>query len=227
MGGVMPRRFLGVFLAALTLISPAVARDLVTSDGRPVRKIAVVSQLGDGFHLMQETGKFFSTSTEDAYIPVPNWKIDERIELRIVEALAARFTVAPMTEDELEGRSPVDADAVVWVAAAGDTDNFYVGDPHSAFLQGLGLYRSTGTLAEVTGLFAVYDIAIFDAKTKREIVRHRAKVGGLSSHAAEFVDQRFWPGNDRPPRAEKIPPIRDAITALVDKSLDWTLKKLD
>lgn len=223
----MLRRFLGVFLAALALASTAVARDWVTSDGRPVRRIAVVSQLGDGFHLVQETGKFFGTSSEDSYVPVPNWRIDERIEKRIVEALSQRFAVAVMTEDELEGRSQVDADAVVWVAAAGDTDNFNVGDPYSAFLQGLGLYHSTGTLAEVTGVFAVYDIAIFDAKTKREIVRHRAKVSGLSSHAADFVDQRLWPGNERPPRAEQIPPIRDAITALVDKSLDWTLKKLD
>jgi len=114
----------------------------------------------------------------------------------------------------------------VWVAPAGDTDNFYIGDLYESFLQGLGLYHRTGTLSSgTTGVFAVYDIAIFDATTKRELVRRRAKID-MSSHAAELVPEPLWPGDDKQPLPEQIPPIRDAITNLVDRSLERTLKNV-
>jgi len=222
----VPRLFV-VFLASLFLISPSAAGDLMTSDGRPVRTVSVVSQLGDGFHLVQETGKLMSSSTKDSYVPVPGWKIDERIVQSIIQSLGSRFVAVPMTEDEREGRSKPNADVVVWVAAGAEGDHFHVGgDIRRSLLDGLGLYHRTSMLGpDVTGVFAVYDIVIFDAKTRTEIVRRRAKID-WSSHAAEYVYEPLWPGDDKQPSPEQIPPIRDAITNLVDRSLERTLKKL-
>lgn len=240
-------RVLSFVLVARTLISPAVAGDLTTSNGQPVRTVAVISRLGDGVNIVQPPTVFSNHRARRGYLPLPGWKIDERIEQRISQSLAARFTVTPLTavevatrgsdswtnEDAVENlrkwglRPEIDAYVLVVTAVDGDdfanSDETFFGDTP---LYGLGFYRRDDLLVWTYAVYAVYDVLIVDSKTGGEIARQRGRVDGAWNYAGRYVYGKFWTTDDRLPQGDEIPPIRDAVTALVDESVDWTLRKL-
>jgi hypothetical protein len=249
MGVVMRLFVLGLAMLIGTAVwsTDAGAKELKTSDGRPVTNVAVISRLGDRFQLVLEESRVLGRNTirrGDAL--APDWKVDEHIERRIGQALSARFKVAAPMPDELASRGAdvwgtddmaenfrklaprPDIDAYVLVVTAIDSEDFYPTDTVLVPIWGLGLYHLTGFLPDGTWVFAVFDVVILDAKTGQEIARQRGRTAGEWNYASDIADDRLWPNEaDKPLRPEQIPPIRDAITALVDKSVDWTLRKME
>ena len=240
----MRRRFLGLALAALVVIATADARDLKTADGRQVARVAVVSRLSDTFYAVLETPRMFSVSqVRRGEVDVPDWKIDEHIEQRIGQALAARFSVAPLTagegrgvdiwvSDEAAGNTRQfgtrsDIDAYVVVAVSVDSSDFYTDGLGLVPIWGLGFYHLKGMLVDRAWLYAVFDVVVVDAKTGNEIARQRGRVAGNWNYASDIADERIWLHEDRAPRPEEVALVRDAITALVDQSVDWTLEKME
>lgn len=242
----MRRRFLGLALAALVVISSAAARDLKTTDGRQVARVAVVSRLGDTFYAVLETPRIFSVSqVRRGEVPVPDWKIDEHIEQRIGHALAARFSVVPLTAGEVAGRgvdiwvsdeaagntrqfgTRSDIDAYVVVSVSVDSSDFYTDSLGLVPIWGLGFYHLKGMLVDRAWVYAVFDVVVVDAKTGNEIARQRGRVAGNWNYASDIADDRIWLHEDKVPQPEQVALVRDAITSLVDQSVDWTLKKME
>lgn len=241
----MRQRFLCLVLATLVVISSAAARDLKTTDGQQVARVAVISRLGDRFHAVLETppGFFSGGQVRRGEVLVPNWKVDEHIEQRIGRALAERFSVAPPTAGGVEGAEiwsvddmvdsirksgpRSDIDAYVFVTTAINSSHYNIDALSLVPIWGLGIYRLDRILVSGTWVYAVFDVVILDAKTGTVIARQRARVAGEWNYASDIADDRLWPNEDEAPQPEQVAQIRDAITALVDKSVDWTVKKME
>jgi hypothetical protein len=223
------------------LVWPAAARDLTTSDGRPVRSIAVISRLGDGVNVMYVPTFLPASEAKHGFVPIPDWKIDEHVEQRIGLALGGRFSVLPLSAGEVAGRGTdiwntddvgenfrkigprAEVDAYVLVVTAVDADD--IGNaPVPLF--GLGFYHRTNMLVKIDAVYAVYDLMILDAKTGRELARQRGRIDGLWNLASKRVDSKLYAGEGKMPSGEQLAGIRDEITALMDEGSDWTLKKL-
>jgi hypothetical protein len=239
MGGVVLRVL--AFVLACVLISPVHARDLMTSDGRPVRNVAVMSRLGDGVNIMYVPTFVPVSESKHGFVPIPDWKIDEHVEQRIGLALGGRFTVVPLSAGEVAGRGSdiwgtddavenlrkigprAELDAYVMIVTAIDSDDIG-GAPVPLF--GLGFYHRTNMLVKIDAVYSVYDLMILDAKTGREIARQRGRMDGQWNLASKRVDSKLYAGEDKMPSGEQLAGIREEVTSLLDESSDWTLKKL-
>ncbi|NOT40705.1 MAG: hypothetical protein HOP13_09450 [Alphaproteobacteria bacterium] len=225
-----------------TMSFPAVAGELTTRDGRPVRSVAVISRLGDSILLYNAEPSVPVTVWKGATRPfvIPDFAIDARIENAIATALAPRFTVVRLAPGVVPTTPILDEDDVPGIVAKlpprPDIDAYIVlcHDESSvemtAFLttHGLALYRRWHPFDDVTALFAFYRLMILDARTGETIEN---RTGGIEtsifepSTARREIDDNFWPGDEGLPSAQQAPALRDKFYEFVDESIVWTLKR--
>jgi len=235
---------IGLALALSTLCFAAVADELATRDGRPIRTVAVVSRLGDTVLLYNTQPSVPVTvwKGNSRAIAMPDFAIDARIERAIAAALTPRFNVVQLAAGTAGERTPIlDEDDVPQAIAAlpprPDIDAYIVlcHDESSvemgAFLttHGLVLYRRWHPFDDITALFAFYRMIVVDARTGETIAN---RVGGIDtsifepSTARREIDDKFWPGKDATPSPEDVPALRDEFYKFVDESIAWTLKRM-
>lgn len=93
--------------------------------------------------------------------------------------------------------------------------------------KGYGLYHRRSLFRTITDVFAAYRIMLVDARTG-ELIADRE--GGIETGFFESalprkrVDNARWPGDETPLPPEGIALLRDDLTALIDESLNWTLR---
>lgn len=239
-------RLLIVLIVALsTLVSPALADELTTSDGRPVHNVAVISRLSDTITLYYAQPSIPVTVWEGhpRDFTIPNFAIDARIEKAIAAALTPRFTFVAL------GDSLASTDAAGWeertvrakiasLPPRADIDAYIVICPEEesvemgAFLEtkGLVLYRRWKLFGNVTATLGFYRLMIVDARTGETIA---GREGGIETSIFQTslprrdIDDSFWPGEDAVPAESDIPRLRDKFYEFVDESIAWTLKKMN
>ncbi len=241
---MLTRFAIGLVLALSTLCFAAVADELTTRDGQPIRTVAVISRLGDTILLYNTQPSVPVTvwKGDARAFAMPDFAIDARIERAIAAALTPRLTVVQLASGTTSDRSPIlDENDIPQVIAAlprrPDIDAYIVlcHDESSvemgAFLttHGLVLYRRWHPFDDVTGLFAFYRMILVDARTGETIAN---RVGGIDtsifepSTARREIDDKFWPGKDALPSPEDVPALRDEFYKFVDESIAWTLRRM-
>ncbi len=238
-------RVLIVVLLTTALGPLARAEGLTTRDGRAVRNVAVVSRLGDTavlFHAVMGVpiGAF---EPERHPVVIPGFGIDARIERAAASLLAPGFNivalqpgVADSASDTWERRTAGektrnlpprdDIDAVLVVCRDDSLDE--VGDTMLT-IEGLGLYHRFKLFGYITAAFAVYRVMLIDARTGETITdRESGMETGIfePSLPVKRLDDARWPADDATLSPEQVALLRDDLTALVDESLVWTLRKM-
>jgi hypothetical protein len=201
----------------------------------------VLSRQGDGAFLVQIPAFLPALRAKRGYFLIPDWRIDVHIENRVAVALAAHYAVVQSEAEattrgqeawgetvvveqvrKLPPRSEIDAYVVIARGASHD----HIGDT-AVDVEGLGFYHHDRAIASIDAVYAVFRIVVVDARSGRILAERDAGTAADPDMAYRLVDKALWPGEDKMPDAKQILPIRDALTVLIDESIDWTLKRMN
>lgn len=234
-----------VMLSVLTAQVWAAEQSLLTKDGHPVHKVALISRLGDKIVIYySHPGIPLSVwKGEPRDYVLPDFAIDAHVEQTIASAIAARFEVVPLdprvadtdiptwTEQTVQSKIAAlpprpDLDAYIVVCQGVETVEM------GAFLEthGLVLYHRPKLFDHVTAVLGFFRIVIVDARTGETLTGREAgiEMGFLdSSIPRREIDGSYWPGEDALPAPSDVPRLRDKFYEFVDESLLWTLKRMN
>lgn len=233
-----------IFLVGAVL--PAHGDDFKTSDGRPVRNIAVLSGLGEqvDLHHIEPSVPITVYTAHSRLITIPGFAIDDYVERKVTSLISARFNVVPTRPRDYAldfggaGSERATVRQIKALAPRDDVDAYIViyrderAVEPGALLNfiGLGLYHRVSLFREITDVYAAYRLLLVDARSGETIV---AREGGIetglwdSSLARKRVDNTRWPGKFAPLPPEGVTQLRDDLYRLMDESLEWTMKELE
>jgi len=229
----------GWLLAVLLLGGCAPARVLAPENTQGIRRVAVISAIGDKFSVRKIGFTIFGSDLKT--FPIDAWGIDPFVVNKVRSVLAGRFDVRPFAYQReaftTAGTFDKIADAVRAQAASTDIDAYIV------VSKGSGRAANTkqniyglGILEEHTGLgpaswwvFALYWITVVDGHSFAVIasapaipldqIKMLAQVKGPSRQ----VDESWMPTTLAAPQNMQL---KSAITELLDRNLPGTIDSL-
>ena len=177
---------IAIFLAIPIIASTAAAADEYAG----IRKVGVISAIGDSFHVSKVGFTVFGNSGYT--FPISAWGLDAIVAQQVTDAIKNRFAVKPIAADPSpieQTKDGEDLGTFVRSLPAGNAVDAYVvvykfrcseqcaGTPFA--LSGLGLAHHDGLFGHQDNLlYAFYGVAVVDAKNGKTIDYGTGNLGG-------------------------------------------------
>lgn len=229
-------RPIGICLLVALLAAPAFAAD---DEYANVHTVAVISVVGDVE--MKSLNDIRLTDTPNYRLP-PDTRLDAFVTAQVADALKSRFTVIQVAPE----RFPAAAWPVGLVSSAFDkmrtqlradpalanVDAYVVVAPRTVDIMGsiwtgLSVTHAHGIFGrDTTGLWAVYTVTVYDAKTGDRIDYGTAKLAhnGLAVAATKQCDNVLWAETPDKLTAAQTHQIGDEFEATISQSLTVALE---
>jgi len=228
-----PNSFLTLLLFVL-FPAAALAQDPYAG----IHTVGIVSAIGDRLEFA-DTGFSWTGGDGPAAADIGAWNIDQWTVQQIANALGNRFVVQPVQVNlaplySCNGRQQCET----VMPRGGDVDAYIIAfkavaaDPLGgrSDIRGIGLYHHPGFLGvgEIDSVYAIYAIAVVDAKTGTIIDYGTARLDdehafGEHFNPIERVPDSIWP--DSPPQlsAEQQLTVRNAAKRLIATTVHHAL----
>jgi hypothetical protein len=201
----------------------------IPPDKRPhpgIKSVAIVSSIGDTFDFER-----FATvlGMSSKVVPVPEWQLDALVEQEARSAIGRQFIVKdiPIDRAAVAHASLIDSDDQLnprfpGLSPTSDVDAYVLfvklREPLSDILMhgtGLGMWHNA--VAQQTGMFAYYAVALVDAHTLKIIAATSAVTSPNypASRPSVAVDDSLWPNDPMSMNGADAEKIRKAIQGLV------------